>query len=64
MKENDLQTIRLGEAVLCMDCNCVSNTKKQCACGSQALLFLEPVLNQRPLPRMLGGIGSAAPKSA
>lgn len=40
--------IPLDRAVLCLDCNCVSDANQQCpACTSKALLNLSVVLNRR-----------------
>jgi hypothetical protein len=42
-------TIPLDHAVLCLDCNCVSDTNRECpACSSRALMNLSAVLNRRP----------------
>lgn len=39
--------IPLEQAVLCMDCSCISNTNRECpACSSRALLNLSAVLNR------------------
>ena len=40
-------TIPLDQAVLCLDCNCVSNANRECpACCSRALMNLSVVLNR------------------
>jgi hypothetical protein len=40
--------IPLDHAVLCLDCNCVSDANRQCpACSSRALMNLSVVLNRR-----------------
>jgi hypothetical protein len=40
-------TIPLNHAVLCLDCNCVSDANRQCpACSSKALMNLSIVLNR------------------
>ncbi|MGA7244185.1 MAG: hypothetical protein WBX19_13430 [Terracidiphilus sp.] len=42
-------TIPLDHAVLCLDCNSVSDTNRECpACSSKALMNLSAVLNRRP----------------
>ena len=39
--------IPLGHAVLCLDCNAVSNANRECpACSSRALMNLSSVLNR------------------
>jgi hypothetical protein len=39
--------IPLDQAVLCLDCSCVSNANHECpACSSRALLNLSAVLNR------------------
>lgn len=39
--------IPLDHAVLCLDCNCVSNANRECpACTSRALMNLSVVLNR------------------
>jgi hypothetical protein len=44
--------IPLIHAVLCLDCNCVSDAKQECpACSSKALMNLSLVLNRRSMPR-------------
>lgn len=41
-------TIPLDQAVLCLDCSCVSDANRECpACSSRALLNLSVVLNRR-----------------
>ncbi|HEY2472597.1 MAG TPA: hypothetical protein VGI45_32730 [Terracidiphilus sp.] len=41
-------TIPLDHAVLCLDCNCVSDTNRECpACSSRALMNLSVVLDRR-----------------
>jgi hypothetical protein len=41
-------TIPLDHAVLCLDCNCVSDANRECpACSSRALMNLSVVLNRR-----------------
>ena len=40
-------TIPLDYAVLCLDCNCVSNANRECpACCSRALMNLSVILNR------------------
>jgi len=40
-------TIPLDQAVLCLDCNCVSDANRECpACSSRALMNLSVVLNR------------------
>jgi hypothetical protein len=40
--------IPLDHAVLCLDCNCVSDANRECpACSSRALMNLSVVLNRR-----------------
>lgn len=40
-------TIPLDHAVLCLDCNSVSNANRECpACSSRALMNLSVVLNR------------------
>ena len=40
-------TIPLDHAVLCLDCNCVSDANRECpACCSRALMNLSVVLNR------------------
>jgi len=40
--------IPLDHAVLCMDCNCVSDANRECpACSSRALMNLSVVLDRR-----------------
>lgn len=40
-------TIPLDYAVLCLDCNCVSEANRECpACCSRALMSLSVVLNR------------------
>lgn len=40
-------TIPLDHAVLCLDCNCVSDANRECpACSSRALMNLSVVLNR------------------
>jgi|SRR5579871_3670641 len=40
-------TIPLDHAVLCLDCNCVSDANRECpACTSRALMNLSVVLNR------------------
>jgi len=40
-------TIPLDYAVLCLDCNCVSDANRECpACSSRALMNLSVVLNR------------------
>jgi hypothetical protein len=40
-------TISLNHAVLCLDCNSISNANRECpACTSHALLNLSAVLNR------------------
>jgi rRNA maturation endonuclease Nob1 len=40
--------IALDYAVLCLDCNCVSDANRECpACGSRALMNLSTVLDRR-----------------
>jgi hypothetical protein len=51
--------IPLLNAVLCLDCNCVTDANQECpACSSRALMNLSAVLNRRelmvPKMRMLG----------
>lgn len=42
-----IQHIRLQDAYLCQDCDCVGNCATQCpACASAALLCLSAVLNR------------------
>lgn len=41
-----IQRIRLQDAYLCQDCECVVNSAQQCECGSTALLGLSAVLNR------------------
>jgi hypothetical protein len=39
--------IRLDQAVLCLDCSCISDANRECpACCSRALLNLSAVLNR------------------
>jgi hypothetical protein len=39
--------IPLEQAVLCLDCSCISDTNRECpACCSRALLNLSAVLNR------------------
>lgn len=39
--------IPLEQAVLCLDCSCISNANHECpACSSRALLNLSTVLNR------------------
>ena len=39
--------IPLGNAVLCMDCNCVTDANRECpVCSSRALLNLSSVLDR------------------
>jgi hypothetical protein len=41
--------IPLDQAVLCLDCSCISNANRECpACSSRALLNLSAVLNRTP----------------
>ena len=43
----DRSAIPLDRAVLCLDCNCVSDANRQCpACSSSALMNLSVVLNR------------------
>ena len=44
----DCSQVRLAAAVLCQDCDTISNTPRPCcpACGSQSLLMLARVLNR------------------
>jgi hypothetical protein len=43
------QQIPLVFAYLCQDCNCISNSARQCpACASVALMGLSRVLNREP----------------
>jgi len=43
--------IPLNHAVLCLDCNSVSDANRECpACSSQALMNLSVVLNRPPAP--------------
>ena len=43
------QQIPLAFAYLCQDCNCISNSARQCpACASVALMALAGVLNREP----------------
>lgn len=51
--ENKMKTlmkktvIPLDHAVLCLDCNCVSDANRECpACSSKALMNLSSVLNR------------------
>jgi hypothetical protein len=48
--------IALDYAVLCLDCNCVSDANRECpACSSRALMNLSNVLDRRELdPREFG----------
>ncbi len=40
--------IPLDHAVLCLDCNCVSDANRECpACSSRALMNLSVVLDRR-----------------
>lgn len=40
--------IPLVNAVLCLDCNCVTDANRECpACSSRALMNLSSVLNRR-----------------
>ena len=40
-------TIPLDNAVLCLDCNCVSDANRECpACTSRALMNLSVILNR------------------
>jgi hypothetical protein len=40
--------IPLDHAVLCLDCNCVSDANRECpACSSRALMNLSAVLDRR-----------------
>ena len=42
--------IPLAHAVLCLDCNCVTDATRECpACSSKALLNLSSVLNRRDI---------------
>jgi hypothetical protein len=44
---SDRSAIPLDRAVLCLDCNCVSDANRQCpACSSSALMNLSVVLNR------------------
>jgi hypothetical protein len=44
----DRSAIPLDHAVLCLDCNCVSNANRECpACTSRALMNLSVVLNRQ-----------------
>jgi hypothetical protein len=49
MKYANLQQIPLVSAYLCQDCNCISNSARQCpACASVVLMGLAGVLNRKP----------------
>lgn len=41
-----IQRIRLQDAYLCQDCDCVGGSATQCECGSAALMSLSAVLNR------------------
>ena len=42
--------IPLVQAVLCLDCNCVSDANRHCpACSSKALMNLSSVLNRQKM---------------
>lgn len=62
--------IPLDQAVLCLDCSCVSNGNRECpACSSRALLNLSNVLNRPsqlsyPLGVQLGTLLQPALQSA
>lgn len=44
----DKFVIPLFHAVLCLDCNCVSDANRECpACSSRALMNLSAVLDRR-----------------
>jgi hypothetical protein len=54
----DKSTIPLDQAVLCLDCNSVSNGNRECpACCSRALMNLSVVLNR---PGEFAGCGQLA----
>jgi hypothetical protein len=42
--------IPLARAVLCLDCNCVTDANRECpACSSKALMNLSSVLDRREM---------------
>jgi hypothetical protein len=46
----DNSVIPLYHAVLCLDCNCVSDGNRECpACSSKALMSLSAVLDRRTM---------------
>lgn len=40
--------VRLDKAVICIDCNCITETKRNCrVCGSASVLSLASILDRK-----------------